>query len=33
MKEAGFIGLKTEWWHFTLEDEPFPQTYFNFEIK
>ncbi|WP_104808591.1 M15 family metallopeptidase [Polaribacter filamentus] len=22
-----------EWWHFTLRNEPFPKTYFNFPIK
>ena len=25
--------LDTEWWHFTLKDEPFPDTYFNFPVK
>jgi len=29
----GFIPLKEEWWHFTLENEPYPDTYFNFIIK
>ena len=23
----------TEWWHFTLRDEPFPHTYFTFPVK
>ena len=35
MSKYGFIPLKpedTEWWHFTLKDEPFPQTYFNFPV-
>ncbi|MFC5721045.1 M15 family metallopeptidase [Streptomyces gamaensis] len=27
---AGFHNLPTEWWHFTLTDEPFPQRYFDF---
>jgi len=31
--EAGFRPLETEWWHFTLENEPFPDTYFNFVIQ
>ena len=25
-----FSPLKEEWWHFTLENEPFPDTYFDF---
>ena len=25
--------LDTEWWHFTLRDEPFPDTYFTFPVK
>ncbi len=29
MTQAGFRPLSTEWWHFTLEDEPFPNTYFD----
>lgn len=33
MVEAGFKPLKEEWWHFTLEDEPYPDTHFNFPIK
>ncbi|WP_424215902.1 M15 family metallopeptidase (plasmid) [Streptomyces sp. BI20] len=27
---AGFRGLPTEWWHFTLVDEPHPHAYFDF---
>lgn len=26
----GFIPYSKEWWHFTLKDEPFPNTYFSF---
>lgn len=33
MLEAGFVGVDTEWWHFTLKNEPFPETYFNFPVK
>jgi D-alanyl-D-alanine dipeptidase len=33
MIRNGFIGLKEEWWHFTLEDEPFKDTYFDFPIR
>lgn len=30
MVTNGFKPLKEEWWHFTLENEPYPDTYFNF---
>ena len=30
---AGFRPLHTEWWHFTLRDEPFPNTYFRFPVE
>ncbi len=33
MLRHGFKGLESEWWHFTLKDEPFPDTYFNFPVK
>jgi len=33
MVTNGFKPIKTEWWHFTLKNEPFPDTYFNFPIK
>ena len=33
MLKHGFKGLKEEWWHFTLIEEPFPNTYFNFPVK
>lgn len=33
MLRHGFKPLPTEWWHFTLKDEPFPDTYFNFPVK
>lgn len=32
MELNGFVNYELEWWHFTLKDEPFPDTYFNFEI-
>ncbi len=32
MEAQGFEVLKEEWWHFTLKDEPYPQTYFNFAV-
>lgn len=33
MVANGFRPYKNEWWHFTLNDEPFPKTYFDFPIK
>lgn len=33
MLRHGFKPLDTEWWHFTLKDEPFPDTYFTFPVK
>ena len=33
MIKAGFKGIDSEWWHFTLENEPYPDTYFNFDIE
>jgi D-alanyl-D-alanine dipeptidase len=33
MINSGFEPLYTEWWHFTLRDEPFPDTYFNFPVR
>ena len=32
MIKHGFRPLSTEWWHFTLENEPYPDTYFTFEV-
>ena len=29
----GLVYLDQEWWHFTLKDEPFPETYFNFPVQ
>lgn len=29
----GFCPLDTEWWHFTLENEPYPDTYFDFPVS
>ena len=28
-----FKPLSTEWWHFTLKDEPYPDTYFDFPVR
>lgn len=33
MTRSGFKPLKTEWWHFTLKDEPYPDTYFDFPVQ
>ncbi len=30
MVRNGFKPLDCEWWHFSLEDEPYPDTYFDF---
>jgi D-alanyl-D-alanine dipeptidase len=32
MTASGFSSYDLEWWHYTLEDEPFPDTYFDFPI-
>jgi D-alanyl-D-alanine dipeptidase len=29
----GLKPLDEEWWHFTLRNEPFPDTYFTFPVK
>ena len=33
MMRHGFKPFPTEWWHFCLVDEPFPDTYFNFPVR
>ena len=33
MRKAGFKGINSEWWHFTLKNEPYPNTYFDFNIE
>ena len=32
MMNHGFKPLEEEWWHFTLENEPYPDTYFTFPV-
>lgn len=32
MADAGFRPYDCEWWHYTLRDEPYPDTYFDFPI-
>ena len=33
MLAHGFKPIDSEWWHFTLKDEPFKDTYFTFPVK
>ena len=33
MVRHGFEPLDCEWWHFTLKDEPYPDTYFSFPVS
>ena len=33
MVRGGFEPYDCEWWHFTLRDEPFPDTYFDFPVS
>jgi D-alanyl-D-alanine dipeptidase len=33
MTQAGFTISPQEWWHFTLQKEPFPDTYFDFVVQ
>jgi D-alanyl-D-alanine dipeptidase len=33
MLAHGFKPLPEEWWHFTLANEPYPDTYFTFPIN
>ena len=33
MVRNGFRTLDCEWWHFSLEDEPYPDTYFDFPVS
>jgi D-alanyl-D-alanine dipeptidase len=33
MQQDGFKPYKNEWWHFTLANEPYPNTYFNAPVK
>lgn len=32
MEACGFNSYDCEWWHYTLKDEPYPETYFDFPI-
>ena len=33
MLRNGFEPIDCEWWHFTLEDEPYPDTYYSFPVS
>ena len=33
MEKHGFKSYPKEWWHFTLEKEPYPDTYFDFPVE
>lgn len=33
MMRHGFIPLDNEWWHFRLDNEPYPDTYFTFPVR
>lgn len=33
MDAAGFQNYVNEWWHYTLRNEPFPETFFDFPVR
>ncbi len=33
MEKHGFKPYPKEWWHFTLKQESYPDTYFNFNVE
>jgi zinc D-Ala-D-Ala dipeptidase len=33
MGDCGFNSYDCEWWHYSLRDEPYPNTYFDFPIR
>lgn len=33
MTKRGFTNLPEEWWHYTLAQEPYPKTYFDFPVS
>ncbi|MDD5276396.1 MAG: M15 family metallopeptidase [Methylovulum sp.] len=33
MEQHGFVYYPKEWWHFTLKNEPYPDTYFDFPVQ
>lgn len=33
MVAHGFVPYAKEWWHYSLADEPYPDTYFDFDVE
>jgi D-alanyl-D-alanine dipeptidase len=33
MEEKGFKNFAQEWWHYSFRPEPFPDTYFDFDVE
>ncbi len=33
MQQQGFVPYELEWWHFTLQNEAYPNTYFDFVVN
>lgn len=33
LQRQGFRNLPQEWWHYTLQPEPYPERYFNFAVR
>jgi len=33
MEKHGFAAYDQEWWHYTLKPEPYPDTYFDFDVE
>jgi D-alanyl-D-alanine dipeptidase len=33
MEQYGFKAYSKEWWHYTLRNEPYPDTYFDFDVE
>ncbi|MBL4819637.1 MAG: hypothetical protein JKY98_01425 [Gammaproteobacteria bacterium] len=33
MQSASFVNYEKEWWHYTLNNEPFQNNYFNFPVN
>ncbi|MER6030291.1 M15 family metallopeptidase [Streptomyces sp. NPDC001851] len=33
LEDLGFVNLAEEWWHFTYQPEPYPDTYFDFPVS
>ncbi len=33
MQRHGYLMYPYEWWHYTLDNEPYPDTYFDFDVE